>query len=192
MTRRPSPVASGASTRGRRSLVTATLLSALLATLVLGGCSSGAVSQTDTTVSTVTGAMGQTGEMLVRDLSLDPGPAEVVPAGSPVTLRGTLVNEAPGEDQLVSVSTPYATAVVAQGVTTVPGDNATMLVGSSPVPVGPPAPDTRVTGTARITLNGVTQVLHSGPTYPVTLTFAHAGTITVPTPVISTGAVPVS
>ena len=150
------------------------------------------MTQTDTTVSTVTGAMGQTGEMLVRDLSLDPGPVEVVPAGSTVTLRGTLVNEAPGEDRLISVSTPYATAVMAQGQTAVPGDNATMLVGSAAVPIGPPTPDTRVTGTGRITLNGVTQVLHSGPTYPVTLTFEHAGTITIPTPLVSTGAVPAS
>ena len=192
MTRRPSPDVSGASTRGRRSLVAASALSALLAALALGGCSSGAVSQTDTTVSTVTGAMGQTGEMLVRDLRLDPGPVSVVPAGSPVTLKGTLVNEAPGGDRLVSVSTPYAVSVVAEGQTTVPGDNATMLVGSAPGPVGPPAPDTRVTGTGRITFNGVTQVLHSGPTYPVTLTFEHAGTITVPVPLVSTGEVPVS
>jgi len=177
--------------RRRRAHVAASA-TALLAALALSGCSAGAVTQTDTTITTVTGSMGQVGEMMVRDLSIDPGPEAVVPAGAMVTLRGSLVNEAALGDRLVSVSTPYATGVTAEGVTEIPGDNAIMIVGSRPGPVGPPPPDSRLTGTARIVLAGATQVLHSGPTYPVTLTFERAGTVTVPVSVVSTGLVPVS
>jgi hypothetical protein len=176
----------------RRAAHVVASATALLAALALSGCSAGAVTQTDTTLTTVTGSSGQVGEMLVRDLSIDAGPTAVVPAGAAVTLRGTLVNEAALGDRLVSVSTPYAQSVTAEGVTQIPGDNAIMIVGSDPVPVGPPPLDTRVTGTARIVLSGATQVLHGGPTYPLTLTFERAGSVTLPVPVLSSGLAPVS
>lgn len=182
MTRRPTG-------RPRTALLAATLLGA--AALVLSGCSVGAVTQTDTTVSSVYGAESQVGQVLLRDVTIDPGPVVVVPAGSSVTLRGTFVNQALADDQLVSVSTPYAGQVRTEGTTTIPGNAATMMVGSQPGPVGPPSP-TQVNGTVRVTLSGVSQVLHEGPTYPVTLTFAKAGSITLPVPVNATGPVPAS
>lgn len=178
--------------RPARLVRAATCAAALVAGLALAGCSAGAVTQTDTTLTGVTGSEAQVGEMLVRDAAIDPGTTAVVPAGATVTLRATLVNEAPGGDRLVSVSTPYASVVTSEGVTQIPGDNAIRLVGSDPGPVGPPPADTRLSATARIVLGGVTQVLHAGPTYPVTLTFERAGTVTIPVPVQSVGPTPVS
>ena len=176
----------------RRPARVAACAAALVAGLALAGCSAGAVTQTDTTMTGVTGSQGQVGEMLVRDAAIDPGTTAVVPAGTTVTLRASLINEAPGGDRLVSVSTPYATTVTSQGVTQIPGDNALRLVGSDPGPVGPAPADTRIAATARIVLGGVTQVLHAGPTYPVTFTFERAGAVTVPVPVQSAGLTPVS
>ncbi|MDL5157627.1 hypothetical protein [Actinomycetospora termitidis] len=182
MTRRPTG-------RSRTALLAATLLGT--AALVLSGCSAGAVTQTDTTISSVSGTEAHVGEMLLRDVTLDPGAEVVVPAGSSVTLRGTFVNQALTDDQLVSVSTPYAGPARAEGFTTIPGNAATYVVGAQPGPVGPPSP-TQVNGTMRITLPGVAQVLHEGPTYPVTFTFARAGSITMPLYLSATGPVPAS
>ncbi len=183
MTRRPTR-------RPRRmALLAATLLGA--AALVLSGCSAGAVTQTDTTVPSVPGSEGQTGQILLRDITMDPGAAMTVPAGATITLAGTFVNQGLGDDQLLSVSTPYASQVRTEGTTTIPGNAATQMVGSRPGPVGPPSP-TQVNGTLRVTLAGVTQVLHEGPTYPVTFTFAKAGAVTLPVTVQTTSPVPAS
>ena len=172
----------------RAALLAATLLGA--AALVLSGCSAGAVTQTDT-VGSLAGSEGQVGQVALRDITLDPGPAVVVPAGATITLSGTLVNQGLGDDQLVSVTSPYFGAARPEGTTTIPGNDATRIVGSQPGPVGPPSP-TQPTGTMRITLPGVTQVLHAGPTYPITFTFAKAGSITLPVSVESTSPVPAS
>jgi copper(I)-binding protein len=171
----------------RTAVLVATLLGA--AALVLSGCSAGAVTQTDTTVSSVSGSEGQTGQILLRDVTLDPGPAVVVPAGATITLAGTLVNQGLGDDQLVSVTSPYASQVRSEGTTTIPGNDATRMVGSQPGPVGPPSPAQAI-GTMRITLAGVTQVLHAGPTYPVTFTFARSGSVTLPVPLQTTNVTP--
>lgn len=176
----------------RRVPAVGVLLPVLVATLALAGCSAGAVTQTDTTVTTVTGAQGQAGDIAIRNLTIDPGPVAVVPAGATVFLRGTLVNTGDRTDRLVAVSTPYATAIRAEGQLAIPGQNATTIVGADPVAVGPPIPDSRLTGTGRITLAGVTQVLHAGPTYPVTLTFESGATTTLPTSVVTSGPVPVT
>jgi copper(I)-binding protein len=181
MTRRPTG-------RPRRTAVlAATLLGA--AALVLSGCSAGAVTQTDTVVPQVSGSQGQTGQILIRDITLDPGPAIVVPAGATITLAGTLVNQGLGDDQLVSVTSPYFGQVRTEGTTTIPGNDATRIVGSQPGPVGPPSP-TQPTGTLRLTAPGVTQVLHAGPTYPVTFTFARSGTVTLPVSLQTTSLTP--
>jgi hypothetical protein len=181
MTRRPTG-------RPRRTaLLAATLLGA--AALVLTGCSAGAVTQTDTTVPQSIGSQGQTGQILLRDIYLDSGPAVVVPAGSTITVSGTLVSEGLGDDQLVSVTSPYFSQVRSEGTTTIPGNDATRIVGSQPGPVGPPSP-TQPNGTMRLTASGVTQVLHAGPTYPVTFTFARSGSVTLPLMVQTTVATP--
>ena len=172
----------------RAALLAATLLGA--AALVLSGCSAGAVTQTDT-VGSLAGSEGQVGQMALRDITLDPGPAVVVPAGATITLSGTLVNQGLGDDQLVSVTSPYASQVRSEGDTTIPGNSATRMVGARPGPVGPPTP-TQPDGTLRVTLAGVTQVLHAGPTYPITFTFAKAGSITLPVSVETTSPVPAS
>jgi copper(I)-binding protein len=181
MTRRPTG-------RPRRTaLLAATLLGA--AALVLSGCSAGAVTQTDTTVSSVSGSEGQTGQILLRDITLDPGQEVVVPAGATITVAGTLVNQGLGDDQLVSVTSPYFGQVRNEGTTTIPGNDAIRIVGSQPGPVGPPSP-TQPSGTVRLTASGVSQVLHAGPTYPVTFTFARSGSVTLPVPLQTTNVVP--
>lgn len=159
----------------------------LAAALVLAGCSAGTVTQTDTVVSGAAGANGQTGEMLIRDLSIDGGPTEVIPAGASAPLKGSFVNEAALGDRLVSVSSPYAVAFVPEGATTIPGGNAVRIVGAEPGPVGPPDLANRTSGTLRLTLQGATQVLRPGPTYAVTFTFERAGTVTVPVIVVGVG-----
>ncbi|WP_018333218.1 copper chaperone PCu(A)C [Actinomycetospora chiangmaiensis] len=175
--------------RPRTALLAATLLGA--AALVLSGCSAGAVTQTDTTVSSVVGTEGQVGQVLLRNVTLDPGASPVVQAGSTVALRGTIINQALQDDQLVSVSTPYAGPARAEGFTTIVGNSSTAMVGADPVPVGPPSP-TNPTASMRITLPQVSQVLHEGPTYPVTFTFARAGSVTLPVFLNTTTAVPAS
>ena len=165
--------------RRRAALVAATVLTAGLA---LAGCSAGTVTQTDTTLSGAPGSFGATGDMLIRDLSIDAGPNQLAPAGGStvVALQGTLVNEGANADRLVSVTTPYAQSVTPEGATTIPGDNALRLVGTQPGPVGPAQPDTRAAATARLTLRVITQTIRPGPTYAVTFTFERSGQVTVP------------
>jgi copper(I)-binding protein len=169
----------------RPAFVVATMLTAALA---LAGCSAGTVTQTDTIVqNTAVGAYGQVGGIALRDLTIDGGLTEAIPAGAPAQLKGEIVNDDPLPDRLVSVSSPYAVAIVPEGATAIPGDNAVRIVGADPGPVGLPNQDERVAGTLRLTMQGVTQVLRPGPTYAVTLTFERAGTITLPVIVVGAG-----
>lgn len=172
--------------RGTRpAIVVATLLTAGLA---LGGCSAGTVTQTDTIVSQAAGARGAVGPMVLQDISIDPGPAETVPSGVEVPLRGTIINEGAEPDRLVSVTTPYAVGFRQEGAPVIPGENAVRIVGSDPIPaVGPGVPDSRIAGTMRLVLTGVTQQLRAGPTYAVTFTFERAGTVTLPVIVVGSG-----
>jgi copper(I)-binding protein len=167
----------------RPGIVVATLLTAILA---LAGCSAGSVTQTDTIVSQAAGATGQVGPILLRDVALDPGLLETVPSGSQVALRGTIVNQGPTADRLVSVTSPYAVTVRIEGTGVIPGNDAARMVGADPAPLAPPNLDARQAGSMRVTLTGVTQQLGPGPTYAVTFTFERAGTVTVPVIVVST------
>lgn len=169
----------------RQAFVVATMLTAALA---LAGCGAGTVTQTDTIVSGAAGATGQTGDVLIRDMSIDGGPNEVVPAGTPAFLKGTIVNQGAATDRLVAVSSPYSVSATQEGDAVIPGSNAVRIVGTEPGPVGPPNLEDRLSGTMRLALQGATQTLRPGPTYAVTFTFERAGTITVP--VIVTGVGP--
>jgi copper(I)-binding protein len=166
----------------RPGIVVAILLTAALA---LAGCSAGTVTQTGTVVSQAAGARGQVGPMALRDIALESGPTGAVPAGAEVPLRGTIVNESPTPDRLVSVTTPYAIGVRQEGAAVIPGNTAVRIVGAA---VGPAAPDSGQGPTMRLTLTGVTQQLGAGPTYAVTFTFERAGTVTVPVIVVPPGA----
>ncbi|MEJ2861128.1 copper chaperone PCu(A)C [Actinomycetospora flava] len=161
----------------RPGIVAATLLTAALA---LAGCSAGAVTQTDTIVSQADGSTGQVGPIGVQDVSLLAGPTGSTPSGSEVPVRGTVVNDGPTADRLVSVSTPYALNVRTEGATTIPAGNAVRMVGAEPGPVGPADAALGAGGTMRVVLTGTTQTLAGGPTYPVTFTFERAGAVTIP------------
>lgn len=167
----------------RPGIVVAILLTAALA---VAGCSAGTVTQTDTVVSQAAGSTGQVGAIVLRDVSLDPGPSQTVPSGAQVPLRGTIVNEGAMPDRLVSVSTPYALGFRQEGAAVIPGNTAVRIVGAQPGPVGPPTPDSPAT--MRLTLTGVTQQLRPGPTYAVTFTFERAGTVTIPLILVGVGA----
>jgi periplasmic copper chaperone A len=168
----------------RPGIVVATLLTAALA---LAGCSAGTVTQTDTIVSQAAGAFGQVGAMSLRDISLDSGPAETVPSGAEIALRGSLINEGGTPDRLVAVSTPYATGFRQEGETVIPNNNVLRIVGAAPAPVGPANLDTRQSASARVVLTGTTQQMRPGPTYAVTFTFERAGSITLPVIVVGAG-----
>jgi periplasmic copper chaperone A len=172
--------------RGTRSaIVVATLLTAGLA---LGACSAGTVTQTDTIVSQAAGARGGVGAIELEDISIDPGPAETVPSGAEVPLRGTIINEGAEPDRLVSVTTPYAVGVRQEGTPVITGENAVRIVGLDAIPaVTPIIPGSRVAGSMRLVLTGVTQQLRPGPTYAVTFTFERAGTVTLPVIVVGSG-----
>lgn len=170
--------------RGHRpGIVAATLL---IAALALTGCSAGAVTQTGTIVSQADGAVGQIGPISLQDMSIEGGPAAFTPAGGQAALRGTIINDGPTTDRLVSVTTPYAQNVRPEGATTIPSVNAVRIVGEDPGPVGPADAALGVGGTMRLTLTGVTQELRPGPTYDVTFTFERAGSVTVPV-IVGTG-----
>ncbi|PVZ13034.1 copper chaperone PCu(A)C [Actinomycetospora cinnamomea] len=168
----------------RPALVVATLLTAALA---LAGCSAGTVTQTDTIVSQAAGTQGSVGPMVLQDVSIDSGPAETVPSGVEVPLRGTIINEGAEPDRLVAVSSPYAVGSRIEGGTVVPGENALRIVGADPAPLSPPNIDLRLPGSARVVLTGVTQQLRAGPTYAVTFTFERAGSVTLPVIVVGSG-----
>jgi len=86
----------------RPAFVVATMLTAALA---LAGCSAGTVTQTDTIVqNTAVGAYGQVGGIALRDLTIDGGLTETIPAGAPAQLKGEIVNDDPLPDRLVSVA----------------------------------------------------------------------------------------
>ena len=166
--------------RRRPALTVATLGAVLTAGLALAGCSAGTVTQTDTVVSGAPGGAGQTGQMLLRNISLDATPSQVVAPGGQIALTGSLVNQALASDRLVSITTPYAAQVSIEGQPTVPGSNTVRLVGLQGGSVGPAQPDVRQTTTIRAVLRGVTQVMRPGPTYPVTFTFQNQGSVTIP------------
>lgn len=178
MSRRPTP---------RRARRVAAAVVTAVAALALAGCSAGAVTQTDTTVSTSTGSEVTIGQIAVVDLTIDPGPPITVPQGSTVFLRGTLVNQGPLTDQLVSVSAPFASGVAAQGPTVLPVDTSVRLIGTQPVPPGPPTQAPASDARLRVALQGTTRVLNAVPTYTVVLTFARSGSQAVQVPLVSSG-----
>lgn len=86
--------------------------------LLLAGCGSGQITQTDTQVAGVNGASGTIGAMAVRsaELAFPPNSAQgVYQPGSNATLIVTIVNTGITSDTLVGISTPAADGVTIDG-----------------------------------------------------------------------------
>lgn len=150
-----------------------------LATLLLAGCSAGQLTWTSTQRSFVGGVSADAGDLAVRDAEIefgDSAPAAVVyPAGATAPLAMHVVNDGATADTLLGASSPVASSVQISGTTTVPGGQA-LVIGSEPV-VPPGA------WPAQISLVGLRQDLRAGLTYPVVLTFARAGQVTLELPI---------
>ncbi|WP_224388159.1 copper chaperone PCu(A)C [Pseudonocardia sp. ICBG1293] len=157
---------------------------ALLALFLLAGCGTAAPTiDVAPPTGTAGDALASVGGIDIRDAAIAPADdAEggiAHPAGSEVALRFVAVNTGDAADRLVSVSSPLAEDVDISGERALIG-GATLLVGGtgSTVPAGA-ASVTRAT----VTLDDLRQALSVGPTYPVTLTFERAGSVTLELPV---------
>jgi len=170
----------------------------LAAALVLSSCGAGQNAQTSTQVAGVNGASGEIGSIALRDVVLaypggervfGYGPGDVAP------LLATIVNSGDRADELVSVTTPAAGAVIVVGTTTIPGGvavtslddagTASALEPPTPEEADPlrPADPPLAFDELIIVLTNLQQPIRPGRTTAVTFRFRHAGQMTLPVPI---------
>lgn len=113
---------------GRLRLATAASGLALTAVLGAAGCSAGQITQTDSQLPAVSGATAQAGQIAVRDAKLAFPHEGFYAAGDDAPLILSIINTAAGDDELLEVSSPYATEVELEGDKAVPG-TAALAVG---------------------------------------------------------------
>jgi periplasmic copper chaperone A len=161
--------------RGRPAAPVAALVAAIAVLPV--ACDAGQDADTAQEVPDTAGVDGSAGQVAVDDVYLDAD--TTIAAGESVALRGSLTNDAPTADRLVSVSTPAAGSVELldeQG-------------GSSPdgieLPAGGQVDATQ--GPVRIQLEAVTEQIGTADTVPVTFVFEQAGEVRLDVP-LGTGA----
>lgn len=148
------------------------------AVVALAGCSAGQVTETDTQVAAVNGGSGDVKDVAVRDATLTfPSEASFYPAGSSAPMELVVSNQGP-DDELVSVSSPYAASAKVSGDTSLPTNTALHAVGENEDLA--PGENARIVD---ITLQGLKQQISPGVTVPVTFSFAKAGQITVQVPI---------
>nr|WP_228046278.1 hypothetical protein [Saccharopolyspora sp. HNM0983] len=169
------------------------------AVAVLGGCSAGQVTETDTQVAAVNGASGDAQDVAVRNAHLSfPTAGASYPAGSSAPLELVIANEGP-DDQLVRVTSPYAQSADLGGETALPQGTALHGTGESagagptdgaqpgepqtgePQTPAPASPNGQ--REVQITLTGFTQEIGPGVVIPVTFEFANAGPVTMQVPI---------
>lgn len=142
---------------------------AACAALTLAGC--GTVGHDDIPVQIADGAYGQAGGILLRNVFvLGPAPGQTIPREGPVAVFAGIVNNGNGPDRLTRVAAPgfAKKADIAGGGLDAPVHK---LVGTGPEPP--------------ITLTRLVTPLSGTPTVRLTLTFQHAGPITLDTPVMT-------
>jgi copper(I)-binding protein len=88
---------------------------ALAAALALAGCGAGQVTQTDSVLPAVNGALGQVGPIVIRDAVFAYPSGGVYPSGGQAALVLTIVNTGAEPDELVEVSSPVAGRVEVSG-----------------------------------------------------------------------------
>lgn len=158
-------------------------MGALALAVALGGCGAGQVAQTAEQVSASGGAMGQAGQMLIRDAQFTydgpiPGDAVYQP-GDDAPLQVTIVNDGRDPDRLVDVRSPVAASGRIVGDSRVPGRQTLTAGYDQPVAqvALPPA------AVVDIALLGITEPVRAGLTYPVVFRFERAGEVRVEVPV---------
>jgi copper(I)-binding protein len=154
------------------------------AALMLAGCGAGQITQTDTQLPAVDGALGQAGPVSVRDASLANRNTceQAYTAGSNAPLVLTIANAGQQNDDLVSVTSPDATGATIDGQKTVVAGS-TLVVGAG-LEDNAAGTNTGI-GHANVTLNGLKSVVWPGQLTPVTFTFRSAGPVTLDLPIAS-------
>ncbi|HJQ45310.1 MAG TPA: hypothetical protein VJ870_03155 [Amycolatopsis sp.] len=170
------------------------------AALVLAGCGAGQITQTDTMLPGVNGALASAGKISVRNAGLvNRNTCEQAYAvGSNAPLSLTIANDGAADEALVSVSSPYAASATIGGQKTIVAAS-TLVIGpvnqtesttaASSTSASPSASPSGTTGTpatvghATVELQGIKSVIWPGMLTPVTFTFRDAGPLTVQLPV---------
>ncbi|WP_027933671.1 copper chaperone PCu(A)C [Amycolatopsis thermoflava] len=191
----------------KRRVVGASVV-AVGAALALAGCGAGQITQTNTMLPAVNGAMAQAGKLVLRDAGLvnrnDCQQAYATGSSAPLTL--VIANDGTADDELVSVSSANAASATVEGQKAIvagsklligpatEGESVQQPESSSAAPsstqtsptssasAGPTGQPTRI-GHAEVVLQGIKQVVWPGQTIPVTFTFRDAGPVTVNLPI---------
>jgi copper(I)-binding protein len=153
------------------------------AALVLAGCGAGQITQTSTIEPAVNGALGQAGQVSVRDASLANRNQceQAYPTGSNAPLIFTVANAGQRDDELVSVSSANASGASIQGQKTVVAGS-TLVVSAPGDASGAPGTDSKI-GKASVTLDGLKSAVWPGQLVPVTFTFRDSGAVTLQLPI---------
>jgi copper(I)-binding protein len=139
--------------------------------VLLAGCGNSA----DVSPAGTVGANAQIGGILLHNVHVDNPPPTGYPSGSDATVQLALVNQADQPDTLTSVTSDVATRVEILSGTGCAGTPQPRLDLPASSPADGPGYALRLVD-LRV---GIAQ----GGNVPITLTFAHAGSITVPTPI---------
>ncbi|SES06591.1 hypothetical protein [Actinokineospora terrae] len=115
---------------GRLRLAPAVLGLGIAAALVTAGCGSGQITQTDSQLPAVNGALAQAGQIAVRDAVLAYPENGYYAKGADAPLSLTIVNVGGTPDKLVEVTSPLATEVEVSGDGNLPGGFA-LIVGKA-------------------------------------------------------------
>ncbi|MBM7771486.1 copper(I)-binding protein [Actinokineospora baliensis] len=115
---------------GRLRLAPAGLGLGLAAALLTAACSSGQITQTDSQLPAVNGALAQTGQVALRDAVLAYPEAGHYAKGADAPLSLSIVNVGGTADKLVEVTSPLAAEVELVGDTALPGGVA-LVVGEA-------------------------------------------------------------
>lgn len=179
----------------RERPVRASLLTGVVvATLALTGCGAGQVSNTAGQVAGVQGANAGVGAIVVRDAVISYGEeaegSAIYSRGSDAPLSMTIVNEGVEGDELVSVTSVWASEVVVTGEAAVPAGRALVVAGGSEAsggeaPAGAPsaAPASPAAEGTQVVLTGLLDDLRAGLTYEIVLTFEQAGELRLQVPI---------
>lgn len=162
-----------------RALRAATMGVLLLSPVALSACSAGQVTQTATQERDKVGAMGQVGDLTIRQVQfLSPGEG-FYERGDDAELRLAVVNTGEEADTLVDVN--------GEGFGDVEFDNgSTGGSGSSSSADGIEIPGDTATFVGEdltVTLTDLDEALTAGQSLELTFTFENAGEITLPVPV---------
>jgi copper(I)-binding protein len=154
---------------------------AVVGALALAGCGAGQIAQTAEQQAAVSGANVTAQHIEIRNAEIEfpVGGSQrlaAYTAGSAAPITRSIANDDDLPDRLVSASSPVAGSVRITGDTTIPPHGA---LTASTTPGGVPGN----TGLPiEMTLEGLSQDVSPGLSYPLVLTFERAGNVTVDLP----------